>query len=384
MYVYIDESGHTGFNLFDPEQPYFLNVAMSSLVDFDDVFGERVQLIAAAAGVSYLHASDMGWEGVESIARDIIELVRFSQARFYFAVVNKQDVAAIKFYDAIFDPSENLAAPRHSYLVRSLRFVLLLKFHHILDPDDLRLFWEAMTSTLSPTSERKAVEAIDNTLQRVSKLPDARSRQLVGDTLHWAKNNISKFSIWTPRKQLRNGHLPNLFTFPMLLTNASDTAKLWDSRVDRIVHDQQSQFQNTLRHWHSLFQNLEPEWILHIGDTPIRFGDIGDSEFELRDSQQSPGLQVVDLVLWTFSRVIAEKPIGPNSKELVDLCFSPDALYIMSLARINNELKHTFDVMMDNPPTEDQLSEGMKIIEYVEELRQQSILTDSQNQEAAP
>ena len=44
MYAYIDESGNTGFNLVDPAQPYFLNVAMSSPVDFDAVFAERVEI----------------------------------------------------------------------------------------------------------------------------------------------------------------------------------------------------------------------------------------------------------------------------------------------------------------------------------------------------
>ena len=67
MHAYIDESGNTGFNLFDPAQPYFLNVAMSSPVDFDKIFQERVKHIAHSAGVEYLHASEMGVHGVETM-----------------------------------------------------------------------------------------------------------------------------------------------------------------------------------------------------------------------------------------------------------------------------------------------------------------------------
>ena len=63
MYAFIDESGNTGFNLFDPAQPYFFNAAMSSPTDFDDVFRTRVQRIARSAGTEYLHASEMGVDG---------------------------------------------------------------------------------------------------------------------------------------------------------------------------------------------------------------------------------------------------------------------------------------------------------------------------------
>ena len=383
MHTYIDESGNTGFNLFDPDQPHFLNVAMSSQLDFDDVFRERVHRIAHHAGVPYLHANELGVDGVEAIARSLIELVEFSQARFYFAAVNKPDVAAMKFYDAIFDPGENPAAPRHSYAIRSLKFVLLFKFLHILEEQDVRLFWQAMTSSPSQEAERKAVSAIDKAIQRVGNLPDARSRQLIGDTLSWARSNIDRFSIWTPRKKDRNGHLPNLFTFPAILTSISDTAKLWGCRPDNIVHDQQSQFGETLRQWHALFEGITPDRIFHFGDTPIRFADIRDSQFEMRASQESPGLQVVDVVLWTFARSFSEKPIGQMSKELFELCFSPDDMYIMSLGSIMAETEYTLDVVMNRTFGEDQLLDGMQFVEYAEELRQKSIRESSENQPSA-
>ena len=381
MHAYIDESGNTGFNLFDPEQPIFMNVAMSSKVDFDGVFRERIQRIAKNAGAQYLHASELGVEGVEGIAPSLMELVEFSQVRFYFAAVHKPDVAGMKFFDAVFDPGENPAAPRHSYIIRGLKFVLLLKFLNILEDGDVRMFWEAMTSDPSREAERQAVSAINNAIQRVGNLSDERSRLLIGDTLDWARNNIDRFSIWTPRKQDRYGHLPNLFTFPALLTSISDTAKLWDCKIDHIVHDQQSQFGQTLREWHSLFEGRpEPERIFHFGDTPIRFGDISDSQFAIRASRESAGLQLVDVVLWTFARSMLEKPLGPRSRELFEFCFSPDDMYFMSLGSIAAELEYTVGPLLMRPLSEDQLLDGMNFLEYVEGLRQKSIQQDLEKQ----
>lgn len=379
MHAYMDESGNTGANLFDPAEPNFLNVAMSSLVDFDDVFRERVACIARTAGVDRLHASELGMGGVESIARSVLELVEFSQVRFYFAFVDKPDVAVIKFFDAVFDPGENPAAPHHTYVTRSLRFLLLLKFAAILSADDVRLFWDAMTSVPSPKAESAAVSAIENVLQRVYTLPDARSRQLMGDTLSWARDNIRKFSIWTPRKQDRYGHLPNIFTFPALMTGIYDSAKIWDSKVDRIIYDQQSQFGATLRQWHSLFLGFEPEWIVHFGDTPIEFADVRDSQFEIGDSRVSPGLQIVDVVLWTFARVVADKSLGQMSSELFVRCFSHEDMFIMSLKWMATELEYTMSALMSRPMTEEQLQGGRQLMERIEQLRQRRIREASES-----
>lgn len=381
MHAYIDESGNTGFNLFDPAQPLFMNVSMASQVDFDDVFQERVQRIARSAGRDYLHASEMGVGGVEAIAKSVNELVEFSQVRFYFAVVNKPELAAMKFFDAIFDPGENPAAPRHTYGLRHLKFALLLKFVEISDSHDIRLFWEAMTSNPSPEAEKKAVSAINNTLQRVSNLSDPRAEQLIGDTLDWARNNIGRLSMWTPRKQDRYGHLPNLFTFPALLDSISETAKLWNCQIDKIVHDQQSQFDGTLREWHSLFEgHTEPEAIFHFGDTPIRLADIRNSHFEMGDSRKSAGLQIVDVVLWAFSRFLSHNPLGLMSKELFDVCFSPEEMYRMSLGSVRAELAVTLDAMKRRPLSEDQLLDGMKVIEAFEQRHQQSMREDLGNE----
>ena len=167
MYAYIDESGNTGFNLFDPAQPYFFNVAMSSPVDFDDVFRSRVNRIARGAGVEHLHAREMGVDGVEAAAAALIELVEFSQVRFYFAAVDKQDVAALKVFDALFDPGENPAAPTAAYALRVLKFGLLFDFLSLVTEEDVRLFWKAMTSPRSSKAENEARAVLDCLEQRV-------------------------------------------------------------------------------------------------------------------------------------------------------------------------------------------------------------------------
>ena len=271
MYAYIDESGNTGMNLLDADQPYFFSMAMSSKVDFDGVFRDRVDRIARSANVPYLHASELGVAGVEAIASSLIDLIQFSQVRFYSVFVVKRDVVATKFFDAVFDPGENPAAPHHSYTIRTLKFILLLKFASLLDMNDAKLFWDAMSSRQSQTSEMKAATAIDTVLQRVHVLQDARSRQLIGDTLLWAKNNIGKFSFWSSGKQERYGHLPNIFSLPRLFDGIYGNAKAWNANVEKVVHDQQSQFATTLQQSHLFQKDLDPEPVHYFGDMKFQF-----------------------------------------------------------------------------------------------------------------
>lgn len=380
MYAYIDETGNTGTNLFDPVQTNFLNAAMLCKFDFDSVFRDRVRKIAQNAGVNYLHGNVLGTEGIESIAGSIIELIEFSEVCFCFAIAKKQDIAYMKFFDAIFDPGENQAASFHTYNISSLRFLLLLKFVHIVEEEDATHFWEAMMSRPSPEAERKAVSAIENTIQRIHKLSDARSKQLIGDTLLWAKCNIAEFSIWTKRKQIRYGHLPNIFTFPALLAHMDDIGTRLGCRIDKITHDQQSQFGQTLLDWHALFEGFdEPKRIFHFGDTRINFADIRDSTFEMVDSRESPGLQIIDIVAWSFARALSEKPIGQKTTEMLDVCLVPDYIYEMSLGKIERELKLTFQLLENLPLSEEQVIEGTQFLENAERLRQARIHNRSEN-----
>ena len=369
MYSYIDESGNTGANLFDPEQPYFLTVAMSSPVNFDSVFRGRVAGIARSAEVNYLHANEMGVAGVESIAGKILDLVEFAQAKFHFVAVKKPDVAAIKFYDAIFDPWENPAAPRHGYTVRALRFMLLLKFASILTEEDAREFWDVMMHPKSSQAEAKAVAVIERVIPRVSRLPDHRSRQLIRDSLEWARRNVGDLSFWLPDKKEKYGNLPNIFALPWLLQRISLAAKAWDTEVGTITHDRQSQFQGTLRQWHSLFANIEPEVIISLGDTPFQFGDVRNSKFEIANSKESPGLQVVDIILWAFSRWVLDRPLGPVSAELYEVCLSPDEVYLQSLEGISDQLEPILRQVNATHLSEHQIEKAKELLEQFERER---------------
>jgi hypothetical protein len=57
-------------------------------------------------------------------------------------------------------------------------------------------------------------------LENLDRLPDAKSREVLGQGLEWARDHPESIQIHTDRKSARQGHFPNLVAFANLLHGA--------------------------------------------------------------------------------------------------------------------------------------------------------------------
>ena len=110
-----------------------------------------------------------------------------------------------------------------------------------------------------------------------------------------------------------------------------------------------------------------------IGDTPVEFPDISKSKFELDDSRESPGLQVVDIVLWIFSRQVSSKSLGSHSLDLLGATCSPEKIVYVSLAWIEFEVEVAYRLSNGHSLTPEQMRKGIQVTERLEALRQRRI-----------
>ena len=60
MHFYVDETGHTGPNLFDPTQPVLSYGVLSSPDDLDKVAEADLAALRKKLGVQRLHAAELG------------------------------------------------------------------------------------------------------------------------------------------------------------------------------------------------------------------------------------------------------------------------------------------------------------------------------------
>jgi Protein of unknown function (DUF3800) len=162
MFAFVDETGNTGENLFDEQQPLFITAALITKSDFDVVYKAQMTKLARKVGYPEVHAQRLGIGRIEEIARDLLKLLKSADAKFFLSRVEKRYLAATKVFDTIFDSGENHAVPWHVYNVRPLRMLLVFKVAYLLDEVMVRDFWACLMNKNAAHACRGFVEFCAN------------------------------------------------------------------------------------------------------------------------------------------------------------------------------------------------------------------------------
>ncbi len=136
-FYYVDESGNTGCNLFDKNQPTLYYGVLSSKLNLDVAAKADSQKFRTILGLDILHAVELSDSKLVKIASDLNQLNKKFDLKFDIHLVSKPDHALISFFDQVFDSGINQAVPCISYWT-GLRFVLLLKIATLFDEKTLR------------------------------------------------------------------------------------------------------------------------------------------------------------------------------------------------------------------------------------------------------
>lgn len=378
MYAYVDETGNTGSNIFDPEQPVFMTAALITKTNFDIVHKKDIKCISRTIGEDVLHANVVGIERIEQIAGDLLNLFKRCDARFFVSRIEKRYLAATKFVDTLFDSFENKAVPWHVYNMRPMRLLLVFKVASILTEDTAKKFWSSILEKRESRAYEIYLESLQELKEYIAELPDQRSRQLITDAIDWATENPESIYIHTNSKAARLGHLPNLAAFPNLLDGIEQRSKLWKRKVIEIVHDRQSQFEGTLRDWHDLFRNAAPDVITWTMGEKYTLRRVEGSDFRISSAQESAGIQAVDTVLWLFKRVIEEQPLGYRSARLMNHVFKRAYQNDLSFESVGRWLEEFFADLYEKPFTEEHQVRAEEFARFAEQRRQEQMLQYAQ------
>ncbi len=374
MFAYVDESGNTGYRIFDPEQPMFLTAAMMTKTNFDAIRRGDLAAVARKVGVNALHANELGVGRIEEIADDLLVIVKQADARFFVSRLDKRYLATAKVFHTSFDAGEYLAGPWQAYWIRPLRLTLMFKIaEYILTEEIARTVWDCVTATTEQKSKALFLQAAEAMLAGAASLPDARSQQIVTEALQWALANPENFSTHLRDKINRNAHTPNFVAFSNLMDGINRASRAWKRPVREIVHDRQSQFERTLIQWHEIYSR--PELVngdpIHWPgeDEPITLSRVPGSQFRMATEEASPGLQVIDVVLWLFKRVTTDKEIGPRGARLLTRVFQRGYQSDLSFDSVGDAVERKLEDIWDAPFTEEQKRIGAELMAMSEENR---------------
>ncbi|MEM9013295.1 MAG: DUF3800 domain-containing protein [Pseudomonadota bacterium] len=372
MFAYVDETGNTGKNIFDSDQPDFFTGALITKTNFDVLHGKTLQSISVRASVPALHASVMGMGPVENAAGDIFKLLKKIDARFFVSRVEKRYLLATKVYDVFFDSGENPAASWSAYNIKPLKMILCFKVATLITEQIARDFWDMLMARNEKTARQKIPGICEALLAQVPTLADARSREVVTETLTWSRDHPEALDIFIAGRQAKNGHMPNMVAFANLLDGLEGFSKRWRRPLRRIVHDRQSQFEGSLAEWHEMFSNASDEPIHRPGET-IVFQKVVGSTFEVSASDDSAGIQIADLVLWLFRQHLSGKHLPPASGRLLNYVFKKGYHSDFSFDGVGRQVEEQYRQLMAMELTPEMEQAAQKMIAGNEQQRRRMI-----------
>jgi hypothetical protein len=369
MFAYVDETGNTGGNLFDPEQPWFITAGLMTKVNFDVL--ER-NLFSAQAGNDEIdfHANEVGFEQIEQIAPKLLIITKKRDARFFISRVEKLYLATAKIVDTIFDSYENKAVPWHVYNLRHLKLILLFKLaRFVLNEDIAKLFWNGLMHKNSTTASELFVEACKAMLARVDNLPDQRSREIAREAFTWAIENYDRITVHSATKLARYGHMPNTVAFTNLIKGIERQSQAWGKSVKIIKHDRQTQFERSLAFVHELYANADPMPIAWPSMGTYSLQKVNGSKFVVATRFESPGIQLVDIVLWLFSRINSGAELLEHSHRFMGYVLRKGYFNDFSFDGVYSSLDKEMRPIMEAPFSEEQLARAKEMIERSEQRR---------------
>lgn len=372
MFVFADETGNTGKNLFDDAQPFFLTAALVTRTNFDVLCAGKIREIAQTVDVDTLHANELGFGRIEAIADPLLRVFKSKKAYFLFSRVEKRYLLATKVIDHIFDSGENPAVPWHVYNIRQLRVMLVFKVAALLDDELAKLFWDCLMERKETVCREYLVRFCNILLSRVPNLPDARSQKIMGDAIRWAIENPHALIIHTNTKHKLLGHMPNMVAFANLLEGIEFLSKKLGRPVRRITHDRQSQFGKTLEAWHELFSNASDEPIKLPGEVRI-LQKVPGSTFEIKADHDSACIQAIDVVLWLFLQFNRGQDIPPQCAKLLDHVMKKGWQNDFSFIGVEQVLSKKMEEVFQADLTSAQMAEVKVMLERAEASRQENM-----------
>lgn len=338
MYCYIDESGQTGLNLFDITQPTLYYGALSSLSDLDIVAEDAVKKLRAILNVNRIHASDLGNSELVKIAPTLRQLAVDFDWVFDFHMVQKPDHAIIQFFDQTFDQGTNPAMSWTGYWT-PLRYALLIQVAILFDDSMTKEAWEARITTNDQDAESKLINVCSSILGKVNKVPDARARELITDSMNWVIKNPSEVGYNISSKAELHQISPNLVGFQSVLHKIATRSRANDTQVSNIIVDQQQQF-NKAQEWiHDLYRRLNNQVFSlgAVGMPTMNFEKFPAVPIVCTPGDKSAGLELVDVYLWIMKRIVENKTIAPELEVLCqDQTEKGGTIDVISLHSIND------------------------------------------------
>ena len=368
FHAYSDESGNSGNNLFDQNQPYFWT---GTLVADSDLNTEATSLHRACldlTGCKELHGQVLGLSGIEKIARKLEKFFSRRNIKFYFTCLEKRHLAATKFVDTLMDSGLNKAVSNLHYGVRLLRLSLAVQLIQLLDDDDRIQFWRVYESA-DAEGFRQILSRVREKLKflRSQDIYHARTEQLLTDAIDWGLQYPEPLLRGT-RSKLDS---PNIVAFSLLVSMFHRLHQETGGRVATFIHDEQNEFAKFLKQSYELLRGFAFDENSAISImTDIKRVPTFSCELQIAKSSDCIGLQLADVVLWLTKRFTEmDGQIRGGCRDLALFIAQSGFISRFTLRSMQIEVLQMWQQLQKKDLSEEQLEKGRHFQDELEAAR---------------
>ena len=305
IFIYADESGHSGTSIFDKNQNFYIQGALISIYDIQEEIEPIISKYLELYNTPRLHGYELGEEKVSKVTDEIIQVLENFNWEVHFTYIEKKLLLAIEFITLILHPFENKAIPYIFIENEYFRHNLLIEIHRILDIHHRK---NEIWSFLLKKDVASLIEFSKELLYNNS-IKDSDISKFIIKGLKFAINNPKIiFEDLKKGKNAKKISSPNMLGFQSLQNHITLFCEKNNESVNKFIHDKSDEFKGVMRKYHKELSGLYIEEDELNSLQGIKKSKYAQGEFNLESSKNSNGLQLIDLIIWIFQR----KLINPN------------------------------------------------------------------------
>ena len=316
MFFHIDESGNTGNNLFDENQPILSYGVLSSTTNVDVLGKSLHKKMLEELSVDSLHANELGVGKLTQISGLLYALQKRMCFDFDYYFIHKPTFALTMFFDAVFDAGLNEAVKWDTYWT-PLRYPVISRLATLFDEDLLKESWDLCKHKRIETQENRIVALLREVTYRTQHSNfDDRSKELIINALRYGIVYPLKLDFGARDQKLIS---PNSVCFQFVISSIAMRLKKKNKKEALgITVDIQGEFNKSQMETYFYTQKIsdglknysDKERRLYLTH-PMYFGLDADivlrrgtpkKNIVISTSKDCIGLQLVDIYLWIVNR----------------------------------------------------------------------------------
>jgi hypothetical protein len=363
--IYIDESGNSGNNIFDKDQPTFFSLGILSRHDLKTI--EECSLAREKLQVDELHGNNLGLTKISDISSLLIEVVQRCNLLFLCSEIDKTYYGKMKFFDVIFDSGTNPGVGSHHCFIKPLKLLLMIRFAELVTFGELEHFWTAYSK--KDASSFKSL--MENMIERVNDYEtDERTREIMLDCY--------KGAVLAPADVLGygivKGDSPNVSTIVMFI---HELHRMFDGRnilINEVIHDTQEQFGVSIEESYRILHQVRIIW--NIADFRHKQVKVFSPNFYVCDSKECDGLQLCDIFLYLHKKA-RHNTLKGEARTLYRMFLSRLHCLFMTKEGLWCETELELREVHSKPLTTADYERGAKLLKELESKRKTTLLKGS-------